>query len=621
MKRPRQLQEGKGPIELIEETFHLLRLAPAATLACYYVGSLPFVLGLLYFWSDMSRSAFAAPRLPAATLGLAVLFVWMKCWQTIFARRLLAQLTGEPVPRRTPAAVLRLVLVQTSLQPSGLFLIPVALLIMLPFAWVYAFYQNVTVLGGGEDPAAGAVFKKAWRQASLWPLQNHYALLLLKLFGVFVFLNLAVAIVMIPYLLQTLFGIETRFTQVLHDPETLLTVMLNTTFFTALFGLTYLCVDPLLKTAYVLRCFYGESLQTGQDLKTELCNALPAAKLAALFLLGFLWVGVGIANCQLPIANCFKPSVLAPLPARDEREEVPGESLLSSPLNPNPNLNLTLQSPAGPLTQPPPAALPNSTPPPATSNLQPETSSLPPQALDRSINEVIREREYAWRLPREKAAADAKEKGILAAFLDSIQEWTRDTMKTAGRWLKKFLDWLARYRRPDSGPGGGGANWIAVLQVLLLILLAALVSLLAVLLLRAWQRRTRAEEPLAAQAVLPIPDLADEHTSADQLPEDRWVELARELIERGEFRLALRAYYLASLASLAERNLISLAKFKSNRDYERELGRRSHAMPELFEAFRETVSVFDRVWYGLHEVNADLLSHFAGNVERIKTCG
>ena len=105
--------------------------------------------------------------------------------------------------------------------------------------------------------------------------------------------------------------------------------------------------------------------------------------------------------------------------------------------------------------------------------------------------------------------------------------------------------------------------------------------------------------------------------SADQLPEDGWLKLARELFERGEFRLALRAYYLATLAHLAHRKLLTLAKFKSNRDYETELGRRGHAMPELYQTFRENVSVFDRIWYGLHEVNRDLVQHFAGNVQKI----
>jgi hypothetical protein len=91
-------------------------------------------------------------------------------------------------------------------------------------------------------------------------------------------------------------------------------------------------------------------------------------------------------------------------------------------------------------------------------------------------------------------------------------------------------------------------------------------------------------------------------------------------LERGELRLAMRAFYLASLAHLSERNLLTLARFKSNRDYERELLRRSHALPEVARLFSENVSVFDGIWYGLHEVTDESVAAFRANVERIKSC-
>ena len=121
--------------------------------------------------------------------------------------------------------------------------------------------------------------------------------------------------------------------------------------------------------------------------------------------------------------------------------------------------------------------------------------------------------------------------------------------------------------------------------------------------------------------MLPTPNIADENVGADQLPEDGWLKMARELLDRGELRLALRAFYLASLAHLASRNLITIAKFKSNRDYEKELGRRAHALPDVMQTFTQNVTIFDRIWYGLHEVNAEMLQHFASNVEKIKAHG
>ena len=59
---------------MLDESFHRLRTAPLAVLGIYYFGSLPFVLGLLYFWADLSHSADAERYGTGAALGLGLLF-------------------------------------------------------------------------------------------------------------------------------------------------------------------------------------------------------------------------------------------------------------------------------------------------------------------------------------------------------------------------------------------------------------------------------------------------------------------------------------------------------------------------------------------------------------------
>src|SRR5262245_44472413 len=140
MKRANRRHLGKGALELIEEAIHLLRSAPAAVLASYYVGAGPFVLGLLYFWGDMSRSAFAAQHLAGGALGVAVLFLWMKFWQAIFAGNLRVLMAGESPAWPGFARCRRIFIAQAALQPTGLFLLPLSLLAVLPFGWAYAFY-------------------------------------------------------------------------------------------------------------------------------------------------------------------------------------------------------------------------------------------------------------------------------------------------------------------------------------------------------------------------------------------------------------------------------------------------------------------------------------------------
>ena len=191
----------------------------------------------------------------------------MKFWQAIFARQ------SAPRCRRTIAPLdfrrcARILFTQAILQPSGLFVLPLAFPV-LPFPWAYAFYQNVTSLDDGDE-GGDAMIKKSWRQATLWPRQNHIILAIMLAFAFCVFFNWATVCLTLPQLGKMLFGIESGFTK---SPF----AMLNTTFFAAMCGLTYLCVDPILKTVFALRCFYGESLQSGEDLKAELKTFLNTA--------------------------------------------------------------------------------------------------------------------------------------------------------------------------------------------------------------------------------------------------------------------------------------------------------------------------------------------------------
>jgi len=263
MKPAQRRQQGRPALDLIEEAVHLLRTAPAAAWAAYYIGSLSFVLGVLYFLADMSRSPFARQHVVEAALGVGGLFIWMKFWQALFARRMRAHISGETPARLSVKRCCDILCLQATLQPTGLLVLPLATISVLPLPWVYAFYQNLTALADADAPGARAMFGQAARHAGLWPRQNSLALLCLAAFGFFVLLNCAIASAALPALLKSGFGMETVFSRGG-------TALLNTTFFATMLGVAYLCVDPILKTVYVLRCFYGESIQSGADLRAEL---------------------------------------------------------------------------------------------------------------------------------------------------------------------------------------------------------------------------------------------------------------------------------------------------------------------------------------------------------------
>ena len=169
-------QSIKKTLAFVEIASGVLRVAPVGTLAPYYTGSLPFVLGLLYFQSDMSRNPFAADHCAAAALALGVLFLWMKCWQAAYVLKVQAQLNQRQPPVWSLRLVARLVVQQVIIQPSGLFLLPLALMVALPFGWVYAFYQNALTSGLDRPGRIGAAVKGAWREAAWQPVQTHLLL-------------------------------------------------------------------------------------------------------------------------------------------------------------------------------------------------------------------------------------------------------------------------------------------------------------------------------------------------------------------------------------------------------------------------------------------------------------
>jgi hypothetical protein len=105
---------------------------------------------------------------------------------------------------------------------------------------------------------------------------------------------------------------------------------------------------------------------------------------------------------------------------------------------------------------------------------------------------------------------------------------------------------------------------------------------------------------------------------ADDLPEDSWLALARQLMDKGDFRPALRALYLATLSVLARAQMVRLAPFKSNRDYLAEVKRRMRGDTAAVRPFSENIDLFEASWYGAHEVNTAILETMLANHQEVK---
>ena len=263
---------------------------------------------------------------------------------------------------------------------------------------------------------------------------------------------------------------------------------------------------------------------------------------------------------------------------------------------------------ASAMTVPTPAAAPKS------------DANVSPDAMKRSVRDVLNRREFTWRNPRAPVAPEAKDEqpGMIAQYLKAIG-------KKIDEWLSIFRRWFSRDDEKPvedrSASDQSGPTFVGIgLRTLLYVLLGLCAAAVVILLYRGLRARRAARElagKAAPAAAVALPDVADESVLADQLPEDEWLALARRLLERGERRLALRAFYLSTLSNLGGHGLLGIARHKSNRDYQGELRRRARDRAGLQEIFGRLVGRFERVWYGSHPADDDLLADFQDDRARL----
>ena len=123
-----------GPIALMDEAVRLMRRASAATLVCHAIGSVPFALSLLYAWSTVTDTHISAVAWARQALVPSSLLVWMNCWRAIYAGRLRQELSGAAESPWTFPRVARLVAAQAYFGAGKLVVMPLAALVIFPWA-------------------------------------------------------------------------------------------------------------------------------------------------------------------------------------------------------------------------------------------------------------------------------------------------------------------------------------------------------------------------------------------------------------------------------------------------------------------------------------------------------
>lgn len=571
MKTNASPNDAPRAAELVEESLCLLLRASPSAWLIYLAGAVPWVLGLGHFWAAASWFSPRPAELAWRALGLTALYLWLKVAQAWFCARLRAdRIDAEPPPLGW--AALRFTLGrQARSQGWAVPVMPVAAVLSLPLGFAWTYFENLTALAASPDVGGESLERRARREALRWPGPAHIAMLLFSGLWLCVWVNIASGFFVIPWLARTLLGVENMF-------GLSGWWALNSTFLALVTILTWLAVDPLVKAYHVLRTFYGETRHTGEDLRLELRRAPSAASPAA---------GRAVRNTLALLALCALGGwggAGGPAAGLHAQEAPVAVADLASD-------SISNLAPA--------------TPDALASEFSPELGTTPAE-IDAALDAALRGRDFLWRLhplpvPEDESAEDGFIKGLVREAVETIIEMARATKE----WLEGVADWFENlFKKKDRSapkpktPRSAG-DIGALARVLLYGLLGLCLLALLWLLWASWKQQRPPPRPLSASAAAtPPPDLNDENLEASRLPSNEWLDLARRQIALGEWRLALRALYLATLAGLGARGLVTLARAKTNLDYERELGRRAAGRSEVIAGFRGRRLVFERVWYG-----------------------
>ena len=219
-----------------------------------------------------------------------------------------------------------------------------------------------------------------------------------------------------------------------------------------------------------------------------------------------------------------------------------------------------------------------------------------------AIQQRLAESENAGAAHDKKAEATSK----LAEILNR-PEYARASKEPGAlsRLLSDFWKWLrSLIPKPQRLAPGNPSLFTTIAQILVILLaLAAIAYAVKQFAPRVFQRRgaKRKDKP-RARVVL------GERLEPDQSAGDLLAE-AEALAMRGELQAAIRKAYIALLVELGDRKILSLAQYKTNRDYLSAV----REIEPLHGNVKQLTESFERHWYGLvSATEADWLAFRAG---------
>ena len=205
-------------------------------------------------------------------------------------------------------------------------------------------------------------------------------------------------------------------------------------------------------------------------------------------------------------------------------------------------------------------------------------------ALDQRVTEL----ENAERVEEHKGAAKQKLESILAR-----PEYASASKgpNAITKLLRDLIRWIESLMPEQSAVSPGRAQLIS--RIIMIVIVGVAVLMIAYvlwLLFKRFNRPVQAKKRKKREPRIVLGErLQPEQTATDLLAE------AEALARNGDLRAAIRKGYIALLVELGDRNLISLAQYKTNRDYLRSVTN----VPQLHSPLKRLTESFERHWYGV----------------------
>lgn len=240
--------------------------------------------------------------------------------------------------------------------------------------------------------------------------------------------------------------------------------------------------------------------------------------------------------------------------------------------------------------------------------MQAQEKPLDKVTLERQIDDVLRDPEFAWKMPRGESPKAGS-------------SWLRGLFETIAKWVQWLYD-LYKKLFPDDASNTelSSPNWSVNAQLLrwAMIVAAILAAGCVVMIILARRKEFRKKPAAQAVAVTPTVDITDEAVSAERLVEDEWLRLADQFAAAGDFRLAMRALHLAGLRYLGEKGLVTLQPAKTGMEYGRELTRRLRDVPAALDGFSTVLHQYEGIWYGFGAAGPESYQALRGTWEEMR---